>query len=57
MSNSDFFRKLFVVLNSAFGIWFLSSVAAGGITAYYAHFQQCIHDSDQMRENYYKLIH
>jgi len=49
--------KLFVALNSAFGIWFLSTIAVGGISAYYAHFQQCIHDADQMRDGYYKLVH
>jgi hypothetical protein len=57
MSGNDSMRKLFVALNSAVGIWFLSTIAVGGISAYYAHFQQCIHDADQMRDDYYKLVH
>jgi hypothetical protein len=57
VTGTDFFPKWFVVLNSAVGIWFLSTVAVGGISAYYAHFQQCVHDADQKRDEFYKLVH
>jgi hypothetical protein len=27
------------------------------MSSYYAHFQQCIHDADQKRDEFYKLVH
>jgi hypothetical protein len=57
VTGTDFFPKWFVVLNSAVGIWFLSTVAVGGLSAYYAHFEQCVHDADQKRDEFYKLVH
>jgi hypothetical protein len=45
--------KLLIFFNTALGIWFLSTLTLGG----WAHFQQCVHDADQMKEDYYKLVH
>src|ERR1700735_3539716 len=49
-------NTLKTLVNSPFGIWFLSSAVLGTLSIYYAHFQQCIQDADQFRGEYYSLV-
>jgi hypothetical protein len=56
-ASKRFSANSLIFVNTAFGIWCLSTLAVGSLGAYYTHFEQCVHDADKMKDDYYKLVH